>query len=130
MLRWPSLSIRSTVLIAIIVGMVLPALVVLGADTVIARAAHEPLMQRNRAAVLVLGTFIQTAEETGLIRELGQWTLDAACAQLAAWKAADLHPGRVAVNVSALQFRDQRLPQVLGDTLRRHGIQPGELELE
>ena len=59
------------------------------------------------------GTFIRTAEETGLIRELGLWTLDAACAQLAAWKAAGLHPGRVAINVSALQFRDQRLPQVL-----------------
>ena len=63
--------------------------------------------------LLMPGTFIQTAEETGLIRELGLWTLDAACAQLASWKAAGLHPGRIAVNVSALQFRDQRLPQVL-----------------
>ncbi|MFO1213577.1 MAG: EAL domain-containing protein [Burkholderiaceae bacterium] len=80
--------------------------------------------------LLMPGTFIQTAEETGLIRELGLWTLDAACAQLAAWKAAGLHPGRVAVNVSALQFRDQRLPQVLQTVLQTYDIQPGELELE
>ncbi len=76
------------------------------------------------------GTFIQTAEETGLIRELGLWTLDVACAQLASWKAAGLHPGRVAINVSALQFRDQRLPQVLHTALQTYDIQPGELELE
>jgi diguanylate cyclase (GGDEF)-like protein len=80
--------------------------------------------------LLLPATFIQTAEETGLIRELGLWTLDAACAQLARWKAAGLHPGRLAVNVSALQFRDQRLPQVLRAALQRHGIRPGELELE
>jgi diguanylate cyclase (GGDEF)-like protein len=80
--------------------------------------------------LLMPGTFIQTAEETGLIRELGLWTLDAACAQLASWKAAGLHPGRVAINVSALQFRDQRLPQVLQTALQTYDIQPGELELE
>ena len=80
--------------------------------------------------LLMPGTFIQTAEETGLIRELGLWTLDAACAQLAAWKAAGLHPGRVAINVWALQFRDQRLPQVLQTALQTYDIQPGELELE
>jgi diguanylate cyclase (GGDEF)-like protein len=80
--------------------------------------------------LLMPGTFIQTAEETGLIRELGLWTLDAACAQLASWKAAGLHPGRIAVNVSALQFRDQRLPQMLSTALQTYDIQPGELELE
>jgi diguanylate cyclase (GGDEF)-like protein len=80
--------------------------------------------------LLMPGTFIQTAEETGLIRELGLWTLDAACAQLAAWKASGLHPGRVAVNVSALQFRDQRLPQVLKTAMQTYDIRPGELELE
>jgi diguanylate cyclase (GGDEF)-like protein len=80
--------------------------------------------------LLLPGTFIQTAEETGLIRELGLWTLDAACSQLASWKAAGLHPGRIAVNVSALQFRDHRLPQVLRTALQTYDIQPGELELE
>jgi diguanylate cyclase (GGDEF)-like protein len=80
--------------------------------------------------LLMPGTFIQTAEETGLIRELGLWTLDAACAQLAAWKIAGHHPGRLALNVSALQFRDQRLPEALSNALQTYDIQPGELELE
>ena len=44
-LHWPSLSIRATVLAAIVVGMVLPALVVLGVDNYVSRAAHEPLVQ-------------------------------------------------------------------------------------
>jgi diguanylate cyclase (GGDEF)-like protein len=92
----------------------------------------EALVRWNhpQRGMLMPATFIQAAEETGLIRELGMWTLDAACAQLAAWKAAGVHPGRVAVNVSALQFRDQRLVDVLRAALRRHGIEPGELELE
>ncbi len=92
----------------------------------------EALVRWNhpQRGLLMPDTFIQTAEETGLIRELGMWTLEAACTQLAAWKAAGLHPGRVAVNVSALQFRDQRLPEMLRASLRQHGIEPGELELE
>ncbi len=92
----------------------------------------EALVRWNHPlrGLLMPATFIRTAEETGLIRELGMWTLDAACAQMAAWKAGGLHPGRVAVNVSALQFRDQRLLEVLRAALRQHGIQPGELELE
>jgi diguanylate cyclase (GGDEF)-like protein len=86
--------------------------------------------QHPQRGLLLPGTFIQTAEETGLIRDLGHWTLDAACAQLAAWRVAGRHPGRVAVNVSALQFRDQRLPQVLRTALQTYDIQPGELEIE
>ena len=80
--------------------------------------------------LLMPGTFIQVAEESGLIRELGLWTLRAACAQLAAWKSAGLHPGRIAVNVSALQLRDQRLLQVLPELMRTYGLQADELELE
>jgi len=80
--------------------------------------------------LLMPDAFIGVAEDSGLIRELGAWTLDAACAQLARWKAAGRHPGRVAVNVSALQFRDQRLLETVQRALREHGIAPGELELE
>ncbi|TMG98243.1 MAG: EAL domain-containing protein [Betaproteobacteria bacterium] len=80
--------------------------------------------------LLMPDAFIGVAEESGLIRELGAWTLDAACAQLARWKAAGRHPGRVAVNVSALQFRDQRLLETVQRVLREHAIGPGELELE
>jgi len=86
--------------------------------------------QHPERGLLMPGAFIAMAEESGLIRELGLWTLEAACAQLARWKAAGRHPGKVAINVSALQFRDQRLPETLKSALLRHAIEPGELELE
>ncbi len=86
---------------------------------------HHP--QRG---LLAPGAFIEAAERTGLIHALGRWALEAACAQLAAWRAAGAPPVRLAVNLSALQLRDPLLPQTLRNVLRRHAIGPGELELE
>jgi diguanylate cyclase (GGDEF)-like protein len=86
--------------------------------------------QHPRRGLLLPGDFIGVAEDSGLIRELGAWTIDAACAQLAQWKAAGRHPGRMAVNVSALQFRDQRLLETVQRALREHGVAAGELEIE
>jgi diguanylate cyclase (GGDEF)-like protein len=74
--------------------------------------------------------FIEVAEASGLIREVGAWTIEAACAQLRQWKRDGHAPARVAVNVSAHQFRDQRLIDALQRACERHGIHPGELELE
>jgi EAL domain-containing protein (putative c-di-GMP-specific phosphodiesterase class I) len=52
------------------------------------------------------GQFIALAESTGLIFPLGQWVLDSACAQLAAWGAsANTRHLTLAVNVSAHQFK-------------------------
>src|SRR5262249_27209241 len=86
--------------------------------------------QHPTRGLLAPGAFIGVAEETGLIRDIGAWILDAACAQLARWKAGNRHPGRVAVNVSALQFRDHGLVETVQRALRVHGIAPGELEIE
>ena len=88
-----------------------------------------PLTAQTRG-LLLPGSFIDAAEETGLIRELGMWTLEAACAQLAAWRTMGIDPGRVAVNVSALQAHDPNLPQAVRAALARHGLQPNDLELE
>ena len=68
--RWPHLSIRATVLIAIVVGMVLPALVVLSVDSRLARLTHEPAVQRNRDAVLVLAAAVVT-EPAWTLSEVG-----------------------------------------------------------
>jgi diguanylate cyclase (GGDEF)-like protein len=86
--------------------------------------------QHPQRGLLMPAAFVQTAEETGLISDLGNWTLHAACAQLAAWRSNGRHPGRVAVNVSAHQLRDQRLIETLRVALQRYRIEPGELELE
>ncbi len=74
--------------------------------------------------------FIPVAESTGLIHTLGQWVLDSACAQLARWQAQG-HAGlRMAVNLSAHQLEDDGLEGIVAQALARHGIRPGDLELE
>ena len=75
-------------------------------------------------------TFIPIAEETGLIRPLGDWVLDEACRCLAGWKVAGLGPRRMAVNLSVHQLRDPTLVSKVAASQRRHGLGDGELEIE
>jgi len=74
--------------------------------------------------------FIPIAEETGLIVEIGAWVLRAACEQLVAWREAGLPPMTVAVNLSARQFHQQNLVQLVGQILAETGCDAGQLELE
>jgi diguanylate cyclase (GGDEF)-like protein len=92
----------------------------------------EALVRWNhpQRGLLMPGAFIQTAEETGLIRELGLWTLHTACAQFGAWRDAGLELGRMAVNVSALQVHDPMLAEAVRTAMSQHGLRAGELELE
>lgn len=76
------------------------------------------------------GRFIGVAEETGLIVALGRWVIHTACAQNKAWQDAGLRPLRVAVNVSARQFRDKNLADEVVQALRSTGLQAQYLELE
>ena len=75
--------------------------------------------------------FIPLAEETGLILPLGQWVLDAACAQLATW-ALQPHSASMtlAVNVSARQFRHPEFVAQVQATLARSRANPKLLKLE
>ncbi|KAA2237764.1 bifunctional diguanylate cyclase/phosphodiesterase [Salinarimonas soli] len=72
------------------------------------------------------GIFIPVAEDTGLIVPLGEWVLREACAEAARWPA-DV---RVSVNVSAVQFRQRNLVQLVMSALASSGLAPGRLELE
>lgn len=75
--------------------------------------------------------FIPLAEETGLILPLGQWVLDAACAQLKIWQQDLITRDLVlAVNVSAKQFLQPDFVQEVQATVVRHGIDPAGLKLE
>lgn len=76
------------------------------------------------------GEFIPLAEEHDVIASLGNWAIDAACAQLAAWREAGVPLLPVAVNISARQLRDDRLVDVILSALARHEIHPGLLEVE
>jgi diguanylate cyclase (GGDEF)-like protein len=74
--------------------------------------------------------FIPLAEENGMIVEFGEWVLNAACKQNKAWQTAGLPNIRVAVNVSARQFRDGRFIQTLRQALQASGLDPQFLTLE
>ena len=74
--------------------------------------------------------FIPLLEETGLIVPVGEWVLRTACAQNRAWQDAGLPPMRVAVNLSAHQFRQSNLTDVVCQTLLDTGLAPEHLELE
>ncbi len=74
--------------------------------------------------------FIPVAEETGLIVPMGSWALEAACAQNKRWQEQGLPPIRIAVNVSARQFRTGNLVSVVQSALDTHGLDPKCLELE
>ena len=74
--------------------------------------------------------FISALEETGLIVPVGQWVLEEAVRQLAAWQAMGLPPLQVAVNLSARQLRQPDLPEVVAEILANSSIRPEQLELE
>jgi len=73
--------------------------------------------------------FIPMAETNGRIVEIGQWVLDQACAQAALW-ASEGMPLRIAVNLSAVQIRQESIVDDILSTLHRHRIPAGRLELE
>jgi diguanylate cyclase (GGDEF)-like protein/PAS domain S-box-containing protein len=75
-------------------------------------------------------TFIPVAEETGLILPIGAWVMREACHQAQSWKDAGLSIGNMAVNVSAIQFRDEKFLEDLFSVLRQTGLDPHSLELE
>ncbi|WP_374353947.1 EAL domain-containing protein [Chitinimonas sp.] len=74
--------------------------------------------------------FIPVAEESGLIDAVGNWVLNEACRQMAAWQAAGLVLPRVAVNLSMRQFRHGDVPALVRAALNQHGLGPERLTLE
>ena len=74
--------------------------------------------------------FVGLAEESGLIVPIGQWVIETVCAQQAHWLAAGLGVVPVAVNLSSSQFESGDLVRIVRESLGRHGLEPGLLELE
>lgn len=73
---------------------------------------------------------VTLAEEGGLIRSLGAWVMEEACARKAQWNALGLSHITMAINVSPLQLDDPQLPALLARCLDRYRLAPGEIELE
>jgi len=74
--------------------------------------------------------FIPIAEERGLIVAIGDWVLHEACRQNRLWQNAGLPAISVAVNLSALQFRQKGLLDTIAAALRETGLAPEYLDIE
>ena len=85
--------------------------------------------QHPSGELLLPDNFIRLAEETGLIRSVANWVLDAALRQCSQWRDAGRHLG-VAVNLSARNLHDQTLLDYIGERLRRYRLEPQRLRLE
>ena len=76
------------------------------------------------------GVFIPLAEETGLIRAIGQWVLETACRQARQWQDMSLGLHHMSVNLSSVQFNQGNLTQQVAKTLQQSNLSPSLLELE
>jgi len=74
--------------------------------------------------------FIPVAEDCGLILPIGNWVLREACKQARAWVDSGLPLGTMAVNISAIEFRDERFLEGVFGILKDTGLDPRSLELE
>jgi diguanylate cyclase (GGDEF)-like protein/PAS domain S-box-containing protein len=93
----------------------------------------EALIRWNhpRRGLLAPGEFISLAEETGLILPMGDWVLETACRQIAAWAQRKVAANiSVAVNISARQFRQPGFVDQTLAIIGRTGANPGNLKLE
>jgi diguanylate cyclase (GGDEF)-like protein/PAS domain S-box-containing protein len=86
--------------------------------------------QRPGFGLVYPAEFVPVLEDTGLVVRVGNWIIDAACQQIAAWLADGTGPVRVAVNVASRQFVEGDLEQLARDALARHKVPPELLELE
>ncbi len=73
---------------------------------------------------------VPIAESSGLIEEVGEWVLQAACRQAKSWQSRNLPALPIAVNISAVQLRDPRFVSKVSRILARTGLEPRYLELE
>ena len=70
--------------------------------------------------------FIPVAEETGLIREMGEWALNQVCRDVTSWPETV----KAAINVSAVQFASDDFVEVVERALKSSGVDPAQIELE
>jgi diguanylate cyclase (GGDEF)-like protein len=94
--------------------------------------AVEALVRLVTGSGEVIGPneFIELAEETGQILQLGGWVIEEACQQLARWQQAGLGRLRMAVNVSPCQLMTDDFCAVVDAAVSRAGIRHSDLELE
>ncbi len=86
--------------------------------------------QHPEKGLISPATFIPLAEETGLIIEIGEWVLRTAIQQAVEWQREGFQPLSIAVNLSARQFYEPNLVEMIADILQETQLDPSSLELE
>jgi diguanylate cyclase (GGDEF)-like protein/PAS domain S-box-containing protein len=74
--------------------------------------------------------FIPIIEDTGLIIPIGEWVLRQACSDMAKWQKDGISVNRIAVNVSAHQFKQPGFIDLIKEIITESAINPNQLELE
>ncbi|WP_084166392.1 putative bifunctional diguanylate cyclase/phosphodiesterase [Stutzerimonas azotifigens] len=86
--------------------------------------------QHPQRGLLYPDVFLPLAEKTGVIVPMGNWVLDEACRQLREWHDQGFDSWTMAVNLSAIQFEQADLAEVITGAIARHGIAPRMLTIE
>ena len=86
--------------------------------------------QHPEQGLLLPAQFVSIAEDCGLILPIGRWVLREACLQARSWQQAGLPPIIVAVNISALEFRNKDFLGNIRAVIEETGLEPRYLELE
>lgn len=92
----------------------------------------EALIRWNhpKLGLLLPGAFLPIAIESGLIYTLEHWVIDNACKNIRAWLDSGFVLNPLAINLTALQFRNQDLPDIIKNTLDKYRLDAKYLELE
>jgi diguanylate cyclase (GGDEF)-like protein len=94
-------------------------------------AGVEALIRWQRLDQLVSpAIFVPLLEETGLIRDVGQWVFDESLRQLMDWRLSRTPDFSMSINVSAVQLADVNLPRRFAESVRRHGLSTRLITLE
>lgn len=86
--------------------------------------------QHPTRGLLLPSAFIGIAEDTGMIVDIGNWVMHEACRQQRAWSLRREPPLRMAINISAMQFRRDDFIDIVRTTIQQTEVDPSCIELE
>jgi EAL domain-containing protein (putative c-di-GMP-specific phosphodiesterase class I) len=100
-----------------------------GSGRIVGAEALIRWMHPERGLIMP-GEFIPLVEDSGLVIRLGEWVIDAACRQNAAWHAAGMPLVPVAVNLASTHLRERGLPDLVARVIQRYSLPASALEIE
>ncbi|MDO8447174.1 MAG: EAL domain-containing protein [Rhodoferax sp.] len=86
--------------------------------------------QHPQRGLLSPAAFIGIAEDSGMIIDIGNWVLREACRQQRAWSLVQIPPLRMAINISAVQFRRDDFTDIVRTIIQETEVDPAYIELE